>query len=441
MLRKMGKTASFDRRALADLLRKQNCLVARGQAIGCAMSEGALRHRIRIDGPWQVVLPGVYLGSTGNLTWSQREMAALLYAGPEAAISGPAALAWHGIRVQRTDVVDVLVPARRKRQDIEFVRLHRIEAMPRMIFPEGEIRYVPPARAVADTVRGLRGTDEVRAVVAAAVQRGKVQVWQLAEELSRGPARGSARLRRALAEVADGVRSVAEADLRSLIKRKRLPDPLYNPRLYVGEEFLAVPDAWWPDAGVAAEADSRQWHLSPRDWEQTLARHSRMSAAGIIVLHYPPSRHCYISFLRWSRSKMFPSTLRRPVSQARAKLPGSAAIDTTTSLFAVNRTWAARSPFAASLTGSAPCCPSLVTKVTPRSGTRQLSVLSMRWAARSWASTSEMRAVSRSNAVRHSSAVAIMTSLSRSFSVAVPLARRPGARQGLQVRRVGAGGR
>lgn len=205
-------------------------------------------------------------------------------------ISGPAALAWHGVRVQRTDLVDVLVPSQCRRRDIDFVRLRRTSAMPRMIFPEGDLRYVPPARAVADTVRGLRGADSVRAVVADAVQRRNVQVGQLLEELNHGPVQGSARLRQALAEVADGVRSSAEADLRTLIKRERLPDPLYNAHLYVGDEFLAVPDAWWPDAGVAAEVDSREWHLSPRDWERTLARHSRMSAYGIIVLHYPPRR-------------------------------------------------------------------------------------------------------------------------------------------------------
>jgi very-short-patch-repair endonuclease len=36
--------------------------------------------------------------------------------------------------------------------------------------------------------------------------------------------------------------------------------------------------------------DSREWHLSPRDWERTLARDARMSAQGIIVLHFPPRR-------------------------------------------------------------------------------------------------------------------------------------------------------
>jgi hypothetical protein len=78
--------------------------------------------------------------------------------------------------------------------------------------------------------------------------------------------------------------------LHALIKRAGLPMPMFNPRLFVGRDFLAVPDCWWPDAGVAAEVDSREWHLSPRDWENTLARQARMAAAGIIVLHFQPSR-------------------------------------------------------------------------------------------------------------------------------------------------------
>ena len=53
------------------------------------------------------------------------------------------------------------------------------------------------------------------------------------------------------------MRSVAEGDFRLLIRQARLPEPLFNPRLYAGTAFIAVPDAWWPEAGVAAEVESR----------------------------------------------------------------------------------------------------------------------------------------------------------------------------------------
>jgi hypothetical protein len=159
-----------------------------------------------------------------------------------------------------------------------------------MVFPVGQVSYAPAARAVADTVRDLHELSQVRAVVADAIQRRRVQVWQLAEELAAGPARGASCFRAVLAEIAEGVRSVAEADLRALIKHEGLPVPMYNARLFVGETFVATPDAWWPGACVAGEVESREWHLAPRDWERTLARDARMSAFGIVVLHFPPRR-------------------------------------------------------------------------------------------------------------------------------------------------------
>ena len=91
-----------------------------------------------------------------------------------------------------------------------------------------------------------------------------------------------------LAEVIEGIRSPAEADFRNLIRRSGLPVPLFNADLFVGGQFLARPDAWWPDAGVVSEVDSREWHLSPEDWQQTMLRHDRLVAAGIKPLHFTP---------------------------------------------------------------------------------------------------------------------------------------------------------
>jgi hypothetical protein len=286
----MGRIASFDTAAMADLLAGQNGIITRSQTRTCGMSEAALRYRIRDGGSWQALLPGVYASCTGPTSPQQRKTAALLYAGPRSLITGPAALTSHRLRAPQTRLIDVLVPNERRRRSVAFVRVTRTSRMPGLLFADGPITYVPPERAVADTVRLLRDLAEVRAVVADGVQRGTVLVWQLAEELTHGPVQGSARLRRVLEEVADGVRSSAEADLRTLIKRERLPDPAYNPRLYAGETFIAVPDAWWPDAGVAVEIESRQWHLSPGDWEQTMARAARMGGYGIVVLHFPPAR-------------------------------------------------------------------------------------------------------------------------------------------------------
>jgi very-short-patch-repair endonuclease len=229
------------------------------------------------------------------LTDHQRAIAAFLYAGRAIAITGSAAIAWHGAPVKRSDFVDVLVPLHHKRCDAGFVRLHRTSIELGARFQDGAVIYAPLDRAIIDAARQLTDLPEIRDLVASAVQRGKLLVGHLARELDKaGPVAGSARVRLVLAEVADGVRSTAEADLRTLIIQARLPTPLYNPDLYVGGEFLARPDAWWPDAGVAVEVDSMAWHLSPSDYERTQVRHDHMVAQGIRVLHFAP-RHLRIA--------------------------------------------------------------------------------------------------------------------------------------------------
>ena len=270
------------------LLREQDLVISRQQARTCGMSSEELRHRIRADGPWQRLLPGIYLAATGEPTRRQLEVAALLRAGTASALTGTAALLHHGIRVRETRTITLLVPARQARASRGYLRVWPTTRMPEFVFTDGAVRFADAARAVADAARELGSFRELRAVTADAVQRGRCRIDQLAEELAHGPVRQSAWLRQALAEVADGVRSAAEGDLRSLIRAAGLPPPMFNARLYIGPDLLAVPDAWWPDAGVAAEVESREWHLSPEDWERTMGRSRRMGAKGVLLVQVSP---------------------------------------------------------------------------------------------------------------------------------------------------------
>jgi hypothetical protein len=298
---------------IAQLLDDQLAVVSRGQLLTLGMSDNAMQYRIRAGGPWQVLLPGVYLGTTGAPNLVQKEMAALLYAGPGSLITGQTALLHYSMRVTADpDTVDVLVPIERQRRSTAFVRIHRTARMPDRISSVGPVRLVPAARAVADTARQLTSLRDVRAVAADAVQRGRCTLAQLASELATGPIRGSAKFRSVLAEVAEGIRSTAEGEIRDLIKAARLPMPLFNPSLYDGETFIAKPDAWWPEAGVAAETDSREWHLNPADWERTMARHDLMASFGIIVLHFSPRQ------LR-QESSVVVDRIRRALEQGRQR--------------------------------------------------------------------------------------------------------------------------
>ena len=55
------KTVKLDGDALLARLAAQHGVISRAQTVACGMTAGTLRHRIRAGGPWQPLLPGVYL--------------------------------------------------------------------------------------------------------------------------------------------------------------------------------------------------------------------------------------------------------------------------------------------------------------------------------------------------------------------------------------------
>src|SRR5512141_290787 len=78
------------------VLRSQDGVISRGQALGCGLDdnllEGLLRRRQLAR-----VHPGVYVDHTGPPTWLQRAWAAVLFHWP-AGLAGLSALRAHGIR-------------------------------------------------------------------------------------------------------------------------------------------------------------------------------------------------------------------------------------------------------------------------------------------------------------------------------------------------------
>jgi very-short-patch-repair endonuclease len=280
---------SADEVRLDQILHAQYQVIARKQARACGMTDRMLEYRLRAGGPWRKLLPGVYLAVTGAITARQREMAALLHAGHRSMLTGAAAARRYGISAPDNDVVDVLVPAELGVRSSSFVRVHRTRRMPAEMGVDGEIRFAPPPRAVADAVRNMTSDRDARALVVGVIQQQQCSIQSLAVELEEGPVKGSAPLRAALTEARDGIRSVTEGDLRTLLKRARIPAPVFNARLYRdGNTLIAVVDAWWEDVGVAAEVDSREYHYNAEDWQRTMQRHDRLVAHGVLLLHFTP---------------------------------------------------------------------------------------------------------------------------------------------------------
>src|ERR1700678_2686041 len=107
----MGIKSVYDAAAVEREVRGQFGVIARSQALECGLSRSAIDHRVRQDGPWRRLLPGVYTTTTGDVTADQRAMGALLTAGADSVITGAAAVRRHRLRCSGLNEVDVLVPA------------------------------------------------------------------------------------------------------------------------------------------------------------------------------------------------------------------------------------------------------------------------------------------------------------------------------------------
>jgi hypothetical protein len=287
----MPRSSRLDPDALSVLLANQDAVVTYGQLAELGLPRSTLTHRIRPGGPWQRVLPGVYVTQSGPATVQQRARAALLYTGPDAVLTGCEALVRHGFRRPPPDpYVHVLVGDDNQTSSAGFVLVERTVRPPVPVERFG-LPCAPVARAVFDICRRQREQSVVTALVAEAVQRNKCRLEELVTEVGHGQIRGTRLIRSALADVLVGVRSAAESNARVMIKRGKLPEPLWNHDLFLEDgSFLACPDGWFAAQGVALEIDSREWHLDPEGWERTLKRHLFLSTFGIVVVHVTPRR-------------------------------------------------------------------------------------------------------------------------------------------------------
>jgi hypothetical protein len=251
--------------------------IAELRALG--VTNHAITTRCRPSGPWQRVLPGVVLMSAARPTRRQRLRAAIAYAGPNSVVSGIDAMRAHDLDVPLLPDVLVLAPATRRLASRSYLTVERTTRPPDPTVRAG-LPYAPLARATLDAARRMADRDQLRVLLTSAI--GPCTVDELRTELDAGSQRGSAAVRALLtpdlagdADVVPEVVTVA----RRLLRETALPAPRW--RVPVHDEtgmLLGVPDAWWPEVGLAWDVGPRARHHDPRVWSTagvTLVRTDR----------------------------------------------------------------------------------------------------------------------------------------------------------------------
>ncbi|MFG3227021.1 hypothetical protein ACGF07_19825 [Kitasatospora sp. NPDC048194] len=295
--------------SLEELAKRQQNVVTASQLRARGVPTRVVTEHCRRGGPWQRLLPRVYLLQSGEPTPEQRMWAALLYAAQNgreegrregAVITGAAALALYGFaavpRLPAVTGVDVLVPRQRRLKDAGEVRIRRTERELVARSVHG-LACAPVARAVADALREWTADPAtgapVREVLREAVSRpeDRCTVRELTAELVDSGLTADPRVRAALDELLAAERDFVLEQLDRMVDEWLLPAPLTAPELRMrGGTYIAVPDLYWPERGVAVEVDSDLRCVSEGEAAWVRGGQHRMEYLGIRVVYVSGAR-------------------------------------------------------------------------------------------------------------------------------------------------------
>ncbi|MFF0343773.1 hypothetical protein [Kribbella sp. NPDC004875] len=263
------------------LIHAQTQVVSRVQLLAAGWTEPRIRRPLR-SRRWRAVHPGVYITRTGPIGYAERLIAALLYAGPEAAWSHYTAAEQLGLLTpDPARPVFVTIPEYRRvlpRRDVVILRdAHWADRLAALAPPRRTA-----AHAVLDIVGSARSLDEAAAVIAASCQSGRVVPADIVDALQDRPRlRHRRALRPILTDVAEGVHSLLELRyLRDVERRHGLPRGVRQ-RAVEGE----FTDVYYDGFGLVVELDGRL-HLVPRQRWRDLDRDNRATLRAEATLRY-----------------------------------------------------------------------------------------------------------------------------------------------------------
>jgi hypothetical protein len=282
------------------------------------ISPAELAGQCRPGGPWQQLLPGVYVLHPGPPTSEERLHAVLTYAAREtttrpavpsqpgaeqphrpvyadAVITGLAALTLHGFTssppLPALARIDVLVPRLRRLRATGFARVLRTAHLP---VPEQVtgLPVAPVPRALADAVADLNDAGVVRRLLTEAVRGGHCDPASVVRELTQAKLLSRPHVVDAVDSLLAEGRAIAEDRLYRMVREYGLPDPVWNVDLRLpGGPHLGGLDAFWPEHSVAVELDTR----APRQdedamWSEYVRKREHLERLGITVVHITPRK-------------------------------------------------------------------------------------------------------------------------------------------------------
>jgi len=270
---------------IVALAERQHGVVARRQLLEIGVTPSMVETRLR-RGVLAQLHPGVYAVGHRQLRRDGHRVAALLWAGPGAALSHREAAALHGLW-QAGAQIDVTT-TRRSRTPRPGVAVHHTR-----VLDAGDVSRVDgmPVTSVPRTLVDLAGVLSPQHLANALREAEHLRLLDLRaieDVLQRTRARrgqGHAAMRVALEERRRRglqlTRSILEARFLALCDRHGLPTPRTN--FHVGDMEV---DACWPDRRLAVELDGWERHKDRRAFQRDRTKGNELLRAGWRLLRF-----------------------------------------------------------------------------------------------------------------------------------------------------------
>jgi hypothetical protein len=270
---------------LRRLLGVQSGVLARWQVGELGLDPQAVETLLR-GGRWQRPLLGVYASFTGPLSREAQLWAAVLRAGPQAALSHQTAAELDGFTPRSSRLIHVTIPLTQRLAKLPSVAVHRSG---RLDLARHPVRR-PPRTRIEETALDLAhssGTfDEAFSWISRPCNaRLTTPALLRAAMQARGRIRWRAQLDLALSDIADGVMSALENRwVRDVERAHGLPAAERQVPM-VRDGLLYYLDNLYRELGIGVELDGQAYHPADERWLD-IARDNALAADGVFILRY-----------------------------------------------------------------------------------------------------------------------------------------------------------
>ena len=210
--------------------------------------------------------------------------AAALDAGPSAVISGPTALALHGIATRESRIHLSSTRLRPRRAEVV---IHQESVGPgEIVLDEDGLLVAERLRALADTLRWLP-LEEAQQVLDEALRRRWVDVDWLVQQAHRfAGRRGGPQLTALVQRNAAGGVGEGERILHTVLRRAGISGWRANVPVMDEHGLVGYGDVVFVDVPLVLEADGQAHHTDARRFQRDRTRQNRLVNAGYVVLRF-----------------------------------------------------------------------------------------------------------------------------------------------------------